>query len=101
MRSPGELIPNAWPPSSWRRSTKPMAPYGPVLGGMNVIQAELALIHPSFGIIIFLLHGLAPDIPMRTMYRGALPFVVADLLVLVILTITPSQALWLPNLISH
>ena len=78
------------------------AGYDPVWWGvMNVIQAELALIHPPFGIIIFLLHGLAPDIPMKTMYRGVLPFVVADLLVLVILTIAPSLALWLPNFVNH
>ena len=77
------------------------AGYDPVWWGvMNVIQAELALIHPPFGIIIFLLHGLAPNIPMRTMYRGVLPFVVADLLVLFLLVAFPELALWLPRLVG-
>ena len=77
------------------------AGYDPVWWGvMNVIQAEVALIHPPFGIIIFLLHGLAPSIPMRTMYRGVLPFVVADFVVLVLLVAFPELALWLPRVMQ-
>jgi TRAP-type C4-dicarboxylate transport system permease large subunit len=65
---------------------------------MNVIQAELALIHPPFGVIVFLLHKLAPDIPMRRIYRGVVPFLLADFVVLVLLVLFPSLALWLPSL---
>jgi tripartite ATP-independent transporter DctM subunit len=71
------------------------AGYDPVWWGIvNVIQAELALIHPPFGIIVFLLHGLAPDIPMRTIYRGVIPFIIAEL---ALLTAFPGIALWLPK----
>jgi C4-dicarboxylate transporter DctM subunit len=74
------------------------AGYDPLWWGIvNVIQAELALIHPPFGIIVFLLHGLAPDIPMRTIYRGVIPFILADLATLVVLTAFPQIALWLPR----
>lgn len=74
------------------------AGYDPVWWGIvNVIQAELALIHPPFGIIVFLLHGLAPDIPMRTIYRGVIPFIIADFAVLALLTAFPGIALWLPK----
>ncbi|MES2537106.1 MAG: hypothetical protein V4632_14675 [Pseudomonadota bacterium] len=34
--------------------------------------------------IEFILHGLAPDIPMQTIFKGVLPFVVADLMPIVI-----------------
>jgi tripartite ATP-independent transporter DctM subunit len=75
------------------------AGYDPVWWGvMNVIQAELALIHPPFGVIVFLLHKLAPDIPMRRIYRGVVPFLIADFAVLVLLVLFPSLALWLPGL---
>jgi tripartite ATP-independent transporter DctM subunit len=75
--------------------------YDPVWWGvMNVIQVELALIHPPLGVIVFLLHGIAPDIPMRTIYRGVLPFIVADLVVLFLLMLFPGIALWLPHLIG-
>ena len=77
------------------------AGYDPVWWGvMNVIQAELALIHPPFGVIVFLLHGLAPDIPMRRIYRGVVPFMIADFAVLILLTLFPGLALWLPHLLN-
>jgi C4-dicarboxylate transporter, DctM subunit len=76
--------------------------YDPVWWGvMNVIQVELALIHPPLGVIVFLLHGIAPDIPMRTIYAGVLPFIVADLVVLILLMLFPDIALWLPHLIGN
>jgi tripartite ATP-independent transporter DctM subunit len=75
--------------------------YDPVWWGvMNVIQVELALIHPPLGVIVFLLHGIAPDIPMKTIYRGVVPFIVADLIVLVLLMLFPDIALWLPRLLG-
>ena len=51
-----------------------------IWGVMMVIQIELAMIHPPFGVIVFVLHGLAPDIPMRTIYVGLIPFLIADCL---------------------
>jgi C4-dicarboxylate transporter, DctM subunit len=78
------------------------AGYDPVWWGvMNVIQAELALIHPPFGIIVFFLRGLAPDIAMSTIYRGVVPFLIADFLVLVLLTLFPDIALVLPRALAH
>ena len=53
-------------------------------GVINVVQVELAMIHPPVGVIVFLLHGLAPDISMGTIYRGVVPFIFADLLVLLL-----------------
>ncbi len=77
------------------------AGYDPVWWGvMNVIFCELALIHPPFGIIMFVLHGLAPDIRLGTMYRGVVPFLIADFLVLILLTLFPELAMWLPHLIN-
>ena len=78
------------------------AGYDPIWWGIvNVIQAELALIHPPFGIIIFILNSMAPEIPMRTIYKGVVPFIFADIAVLVLLTIYPQIALWLPHALSR
>ena len=75
--------------------------YDPIWWGvMNVIQVELALIHPPLGVIVFLLHGVAPDISMARIYRGVLPFVAADFALLVLLTLFPDLALWLPRMIG-
>ncbi|MFO1361480.1 MAG: TRAP transporter large permease subunit [Burkholderiales bacterium] len=66
-------------------------------GIVNVVVIELGMIIPPIGIIVFVLHGLAPDIALRTIYRGVLPFIVADLVLLGLLTLFPDIALALPR----
>ncbi len=75
--------------------------YDPVWWGIiNVVVIELGMIIPPIGVIVFILHGLAPEIPMRTIYRGVAPFIVADLILLALLAIFPAISLWLPALLS-
>jgi tripartite ATP-independent transporter DctM subunit len=66
-------------------------------GIINVVVVELGMIIPPIGIIVFVLHGLAPHIALRTIYRGVLPFIVADLVLLALLTLVPDIALALPR----
>jgi tripartite ATP-independent transporter DctM subunit len=68
-------------------------------GIVNVVIIELGMIIPPIGIIVFILHGLAPQIAMRTIYRGVTPFIVADLLLLAVMTVFPAIALWLPRVL--
>jgi C4-dicarboxylate transporter DctM subunit len=71
--------------------------YDPVWWGIvNMVVIELGMIVPPIGLIVFVLHGMSPDIPLRTIYRGVLPFIVADLVVLALLVMFPALALWLP-----
>jgi C4-dicarboxylate transporter, DctM subunit len=51
------------------------------------------------GIIVFLLHAIAPKIPMSTIYRGVVPFLMADFTVLIILILLPGIVLWLPDVV--
>ncbi len=75
--------------------------YDPVWWGIiNVVVIELGMIIPPIGVIVFILHGLAPNIAMRTIYRGVAPFILADLLLLALLTSFPSLALWLPKALA-
>src|SRR4029079_3703276 len=67
-------------------------------GIINVVIIELGMIIPPIGIIVFILHGLAPQIPIRTIYRGVMPFIVADIVLLGLLTLFPALSLWLPKL---
>ncbi|CAO3358514.1 TRAP transporter large permease [Azospirillum melinis] len=77
------------------------AGYDPLWWGVIMaMQVELALIHPPFGILVFLLHGMAPQIPMRRIYYGVAPFLIADFTALVTLTLFPNIALWLPRLLA-
>jgi TRAP-type C4-dicarboxylate transport system permease large subunit len=75
--------------------------YDPLWWGVIcLIQVEMALIHPPMGIIVFLLHAIAPKIPMSTIYRGVVPFLIADFAVLIILILLPGIVLWLPH-VAH
>jgi tripartite ATP-independent transporter DctM subunit len=66
-------------------------------GIINVVIIELGMIIPPIGIIVFILHGLAPQISIRTIYRGVTPFILADLVLLALLTLFPLITLWLPQ----
>jgi C4-dicarboxylate transporter, DctM subunit len=76
--------------------------YDPLWWGVIcLIQVEVALIHPPLGIIVFLLHAIAPKIPMSTIYRGVVPFLIADFAVLILLILWPGIVLWLPHVLIH
>ncbi|MEL6235923.1 MAG: TRAP transporter large permease [Pseudomonadota bacterium] len=62
-----------------------------------VIVAEIGLITPPVGLNIFVIRGQAPDIPITAIYRGILPFLVAQLVGVAILIAIPGLALWLPT----
>jgi C4-dicarboxylate transporter DctM subunit len=66
-------------------------------GILNVVVIELGMIIPPIGIIVFVLHGLAPKISLGTIYRGVTPFIIADLVLLALLTVFPEISLWLPR----
>lgn len=75
--------------------------YDPIWWGViNVVVIELGMIIPPIGVIVFLLHGLAPQISIGTIYRGVMPFIIADLVLLAILTIFPVISLWLPAFLA-
>ena len=75
--------------------------YSPLWWGvLNVVVIELGMIIPPIGVIVFLLHGLAPKIPIWTIYRGVTPFIIADLVLLGLLTAFPGISLWLPKLFT-
>ena len=58
---------------------------------------EIGQITPPIGIIPFVLHGMAPDVPLKTIFSGIAPFFVADLARLAIVAIFPALSLWLPR----
>ncbi len=64
-------------------------------GIINLCVVETGLIHPPLGLNVFVLKSMQPDVSMGTIYRGVTPFVVADLVKLVLLVAFPSLCLWL------
>ena len=75
--------------------------YNPIWFGIyNVMVIEIGLITPPIGINVFVLHGMARDIPLGTIFRGITPFLIADLTRLGILLLFPVIALWLPTVLG-
>ena len=66
-------------------------------GIIMVVVIETGLITPPFGLNVFVLKSMVPDVPLGTIFRGVLPFVAADLLKLVLLVLFPAIVLWLPS----
>ena len=66
-------------------------------GVVMVIMMEMGLITPPIGINVFIIAGVATDIPMSTVFKGILLFVLAMVVLILILTIFPDIALFLPN----
>jgi C4-dicarboxylate transporter DctM subunit len=67
-------------------------------GIVNLVVLETGLITPPFGIHLFVLKSIVgADVPLSTVYRGVMPFVVADLAKLALLVFFPALALWLPS----
>ena len=68
-------------------------------GVMMLLTIEMGLTTPPFGLILFVVRGLAPKgVTMMDVYKAGIPFLLCDLIVLVILIAFPPVALWLPSL---
>jgi len=65
-------------------------------GIMIVIVAEMGMITPPVGMNVFVIKGMAKDVPTYTIFKGILPFLYMDLLEIIILSVFPIIVLWLP-----
>ncbi len=60
-----------------------------------VVVTEISLITPPIGMNVFVLRSVLPDVPLKTIFRGVLPFWIADILRLAIILAVPSLSLYL------
>ncbi|MBU2646525.1 TRAP transporter large permease [bacterium] len=75
--------------------------YDPVWWGIvNVMVIEIGMITPPVGINVFVLKGLRKDIPLGTIFRGIIPFLIANLVALTLVISFPEISLWLPRLLK-
>lgn len=69
-------------------------------GILMLCVVETGLIHPPFGINVFVLKNIVPDVSVWTIYRGLIPFVATDLVRIALLTAFPALSLWLLSTMS-
>ena len=76
--------------------------YDPVWFGIIIVMVvELGLITPPIGMNVFVIKGIAREVPLETIFRGAMPFVGAQIILIFILVAFPEIALWLPSTMAR
>jgi C4-dicarboxylate transporter DctM subunit len=72
--------------------------FDPIWFGIIIVMTvELGLIHPPVGMNVFVIKSVVKDVSFSTIFKGVIPFVITDLIRLLILIAFPIIALWLPN----
>jgi len=66
-------------------------------GIILIITCEMAVITPPVGLNLYVIKGIAPQVALNDIIRGALPFVGVELLAILILAAFPEIVLWLPG----
>ncbi len=61
------------------------------------INMEIGLISPPVGLNLYVINGIAPDISLKTILTGSLPFVGCMVLAIILLCLFPELATWLPD----
>jgi len=63
------------------------------------INMEIGLISPPVGLNLYVINGIAPDISLKTILTGSLPFVACMVLAIILLCLFPGLATWLPDVV--
>ena len=72
--------------------------YDPIWFGIIIVMVvELGLITPPIGMNVFVIKGIAREVPLYTIFRGVTPFIVAQVILIAVLIAFPEIALWLPS----
>jgi tripartite ATP-independent transporter DctM subunit len=66
-------------------------------GVMLTLNMEIGLITPPVGLNLYVINGIVPDVDLKTVLLGALPFMLCMLVGIALLILFPQIALWLPN----
>ena len=73
--------------------------FDPIWFGIIIVRmVEMGQITPPVGINMFIIKGVAKEVPLEKIYRGVLPFIVADICHVALLVAVPEVATFLPSL---
>ncbi|HBV87219.1 TRAP transporter large permease [Desulfosporosinus sp.] len=75
--------------------------YDPIwFGVVVVLVVAMGVITPPVGMNVYIIKGVAPDIPLETIFKGIWPFIGTILICLILLMIFPGIATYLPKLLT-
>jgi len=70
-------------------------------GVVIVLIAEMGVITPPVGVNVFVIKGIAPEIPLHLIFRGIFPFLAALIILTVLILFIPQIATFLPSFITY
>ncbi|OHV80948.1 TRAP transporter large permease [Ensifer sp. LCM 4579] len=70
-------------------------------GIISLIVVEMGLITPPVGMNLFVISALAKDIPMKEIFRGTLPFIIAEFTRIAVIISFPALSYWLVDLVAN
>ncbi|MFC1905348.1 TRAP transporter large permease [Chloroflexota bacterium] len=70
-------------------------------GVMLVVTGETGVVTPPVGINVYVVHGVAENVRLETIFKGVFPFVGAMIVCMIILMIFPQIATWLPSFMTY
>lgn len=74
----------------------------PVWFGIFLVRAmEIGFVHPPIGMNLFVIHGIAKDVPIGRIFKGVLPFLASDFVHLLLLIFIPGLVLALPKALGQ
>jgi tripartite ATP-independent transporter DctM subunit len=69
--------------------------------GIFITRAmEMGFVHPPLGMNLYVIQGVAKDVPIGRIFKGVLPFLASDFVHLFLLILIPGMALWLPSVLQ-
>lgn len=75
--------------------------FDPIWFGILMTRlVEIGQVTPPVGINVFVIQGVAKDVPMYTIFRGIFPFLISDIINLVVLVAIPEIVLFIPNMMK-
>ncbi len=75
--------------------------YDPIWFGVFVtVMSTVGLISPPVGLTVFVVQSQNPDVPLQKIFRGVMPFLYADFVLLAALVVFPGLAMWLPGVLK-
>jgi C4-dicarboxylate transporter, DctM subunit len=67
---------------------------------MVLMTVGFGLLAPPVGLNVYVVNGMAKDVPIAESYRGVMPFLISDTLRTIVLVLFPSLSLWLVKYIG-
>jgi C4-dicarboxylate transporter DctM subunit len=76
--------------------------FDPIWFGIIIVRVvEIGMITPPIGVNVYVIAGVAPDVPMQTIFKGIVPFLIADVFHVLLLLFVPAVVLFLPGLMTY